>query len=276
MKNAASTLLVAASLFVSFASARAQDGYAPPPPPPPQMPPPPMAVAAPQPLAPGVGEDPNVDRAILLPTAMTQPAGSVTYNNYELLLHGITYGVTDNIQTTFTVLAPITKDIPLLGFASVKGQLAVGDRLHLALQGTLGFATASTGNSSSVVTLGGGAFASVCLTEDCTSLLSASALYELSAWDSSSSDSARVLIYGGSLAARLTPHVKLLAEVTSGAAMSNNDSTNLPGALFSYALRFHTGAIAGDVGFIKPIGKDLGGDSLLLGLPFVSFSYRWM
>src|SRR5688572_28820601 len=68
--------------------------------------------------------DPNLDRTFLLPPAMTQPKGSITYNNYELLLHGITYGLTDRVQISGTVLAPITEDIPFMGFAAVKGQVA--------------------------------------------------------------------------------------------------------------------------------------------------------
>src|SRR5215471_11701396 len=83
--------------------------------------------------------DPNIDRGFLLPTAMTQPAGSLTYNNYELLLHGLTYGVTDRIQATLTVLSPITTDMPFVGFGALKARIVATDRLHVALQGTLGY-----------------------------------------------------------------------------------------------------------------------------------------
>ena len=70
---------------------------------------------------------------------MTQPAGSVTYNNYELLLHGITYGITDRVQASVTVLSPIVQDMPFVGFAAVKGRIVSTERFHLALQGSLGW-----------------------------------------------------------------------------------------------------------------------------------------
>ena len=83
------------------------------------------AVAASVPAPSAVDSDPNIDRGFLLPTAMTQPAGTLTYNNYELLLHGITYGLTDRVQLSATVLSPITKDMPFFG--TRRGQ---GPRLH--------------------------------------------------------------------------------------------------------------------------------------------------
>src|SRR5437868_15091620 len=114
MKTRAS--FVALALLATVVSARgasaaaAPDGEAPG-----------TVVAAPGP-APAASSDPNIDRGFLLPTAMNQPAGSITYNNYELLLHGLTYAFTDRVQATVTVLAPIVKDMPFFGVAAVKGQ----------------------------------------------------------------------------------------------------------------------------------------------------------
>ena len=75
----------------------------------------------------------------------------------------------------------------------------------------------------------------------------------------------------------LTPHVKLLGEVTAGTSKvsgADNFST-VDGALVSYGVRFHTNRIASDVGFIKPVSFSGGSSDFLLGLPFVSVSYRW-
>jgi hypothetical protein len=74
----------------------------------------------------------------------------------------------------------------------------------------------------------------------------------------------------------VSEHVKLLAEVTSAAGHDTTTAgfDNLSGALVSYGLRLHGAAFASDIGFIKPVGS--GDDGLLLGLPFASFSYRWM
>ena len=236
--------------------------------------PPATVVAAPT-AAQGTADDPNIDRAFLLPTAMTQPAGSATYNNYELLLHGFTYGVTDRVQATLTVLAPIVKDMPFFGIVAGKWQVASLPRLHVAVQGSAGLLQSFTGAGETATTLGVGAFTSVCLRADCSSLLSASATYQLAM---ASGNAGQVIIYGGSIVHGVSEHVKLLAEITSatGRGPESGDSfTNIPGVLASYGLRLHGNKLASDIGFIRPVGS--GDDSaFVLGLPFASVSYRWM
>jgi hypothetical protein len=214
-----------------------------------------------------------------LPTAMTQPAGSVTYNNYELLLHGITVGITDRVQGSVTVLSPIVKDMPFVGFGALKARVLSTDRFHLALQGSLGwghvFNVDSTTTDGNLYTLGGGAFASYCLRQDCSSLVSASATYSL-VMPGGFNDAAHTVIYGGSVVHRVGRHVKLLGEVASaaGGVTGSNDWENINGVLLGYGVRFHTNSIAADVGFIRPVGTD-GDDEFLVGLPFVNVSYRW-
>jgi len=217
-----------------------------------------------------VAADPNLDRGFVLPTAMTQPAGSITYNNYELLLHGVTVGITDRFQMSATVLAPITEDMPLVGLLSAKGQIYTGQRFHLALQGSLGGAKeGGRGGDGALLTAGAGTLASVCLRQDCSSLLSGSVTYQYIA-EEQSSQGASGLIYGISAVHRVGRHVKLLAEVASAANLKSPDFVD--GALVSYGVRFYSGSIAGDVGFIKPVGD---GGGFVLGLPFASLSYRW-
>ena len=218
---------------------------------------------------------------------MTQPSGSLTYSNYELLLHGLTYGITDHLQTSVTVLAPIVRDMPLVGVASVKWQFLSTPRFHLALQGSTTFVRFATGNvdppfgtesgtrKDNGYLVGGGAFASYCLREDCSSLASVNVTYQL-AFGGRNNDPAQAIVYGGSIVHRVSPHVKLLGEVTSMAASTVADGTfsNAPGALVSYGVRLHTAKIASDIGFMKPVtsGDD---SSFVLGLPFINVSYRW-
>ena len=222
--------------------------------------------------------DPNVDRGFLLPTAMTQPAGTVTYNNYELLLHGVTYGITDRVQASVTVVSPIVRDMPFFGFAAVKGRIVSTERFNLALQGSAGwghlFETADA--SADLYSVGAGAFASYCLRQDCSSLLSASATYQL-AFDPSVDRAAHAVIYGGSIVHRVSSHVKLLGEVTSAAGRDSTDGNfqNLEGVLVGYGVRFHGDNLAADVGFVKPIARDGDTGDFLVGLPFVNVSYRW-
>ncbi|HEX2659745.1 MAG TPA: hypothetical protein VHU40_15780 [Polyangia bacterium] len=238
----------------------------------------PASVAAKaEPAAEGVGKDPNVDRGFILPTAMTQPQGSATYNNYELLLHGATYGITDHLQTSVTVLAPIVKDMPFYGVAALKWRLADAGAFHFAVQGSAGLAHVfSSGGSSSdtAYTVGAGAFASACLREDCTSLLSASVTYQRAF---TANNGTNLLVYGGSLVHGVGQHVSLIGELASLAASNTlSDSGSFDqasGALVGYGVRLHTSSFASDIGFLKPVGTS--GDDFLLGLPFVSVSYRW-
>jgi hypothetical protein len=234
------------------------------------------AAAAPAPAA--VGADPNIDRGFLLPTAMTQPAGSLTYNNYELLLHGLTYGITDDVQLSATALSPITRDMPFFATAAVKGRLPVGERLHLALQGSASYGHIF--DDGNLGMLGAGALASFCLRTDCSSLFTAAATYQLAIRPADGDDSggtAHLLVYGASVVHRVGRHVKLLGEVASATVRdASQDFDNAPGVLLSYGLRFHGDSLAADVGFMKPLStEDELNDAFLLGLPFVSLSYRW-
>ena len=130
---------------------------------------------------------------------MTQPAGSITYNNYELLLHGISYGITDRVQASVTVLSPIVRDMPFVGFAAVKGRVVATDRFHLALQGSLGWGHLfdSSNSTGDLYTFGAGAFASYCLRQDCSSLVSASATYTVA--KPTDETAAQMVIYSGSV-----------------------------------------------------------------------------
>ena len=273
-----STVFAAATTLASMSDAHAQAAAAAPSP---AAQPDPEDVVKGTPASPSAGAtatDPNIDRGFLLPTAMTQPAGSITYNNYELLLHGITYGITDRVQASVTVLSPIVEDMPFVGFAAVKGRVVSTDRFHLALQGSLGWGHAfnSTDGDANLFTGGAGVLASYCLRDDCSSLASASATYQL-VMPSGTGNAAHMVVYGGSIVHRVGRHVKLLGEVTSaaGGTSSTGDLQNMEGVLVGYGVRFHTNAIAADIGFLKPVATDGGDDDLLLGLPFASVSYRW-
>jgi len=229
------------------------------------------AQPAPEPLQ--SQADVNIDRGLLLPTAMMQPAGSLTYNNYELLFHGLTYAPTEHVQISLTALPPIVEDMPLLGIVAVKAAVLTTAHVHLALQGQAGLLQSTTGANESAGILGVGALASVCLTDDCASLASASASYDLWLGDSANASS---ILYGGSIVARAATHVKFLLEVASARGGAGADaSQNLDGILASYGLRFYGGNIAGDIAFVKPILFSSDSTGILLGLPFFNFSYRW-
>ena len=218
-------------------------------------------------------EDPNLDRCFFLPTAETQPQGALAFNNYELLFLGLSYGVTDRFQVTGTALAPIVTGMPTLFLGNVKYQALRSGSVRLALTAGFGYVgeeTFDTPDSSSSGVFAG-AVASRCLSEDCHSLAS----FSLSAGRGFSDDDdadGLGLAFGGSLVKRVSRRTKLLFEVVSGASFDPAFEM-LPGALLSYGIRFFGSDIAGDVGFVRPVGEDTG--EFLLGLPFINFTYRW-
>jgi hypothetical protein len=221
---------------------------------------------------PGQLLDSKIDRAFLLPTAQTHPAGSITFNDYELFFVGVTYGVTDDFQITGTTLVPITDETPFMGILSGKYRVPVGDRLRLAGQasvilGNPDWSLDDDDASATAYTLGG--IASYCLDEGCGSLasLSVTSMFSPAAEDSAG------FIYGASIIQRLNRRVKLMFELDSLAVKVGDEWETADGALLSYGLRFYSGEISGDIGFIKPVGGD-GDDDFVMGLPFVNFTYR--
>jgi hypothetical protein len=243
---------------------------------------PPTALSGPTAETPVAAADPNVDRGFLLPTAMTQPRGSITYNNYELLLHGVTYGITDDVQGSLTILSPIVRDMPFVALGALKWRLFHNDRVHVAVQASGGYMNFRANSADNAFSVGTGAFASFCLREDCSSLLSVSATYQLFMAQIRTLNGDPVLarthglVYGASLVHRVASHVKLLAEVSSASShTATSGFENLGGVLASYGVRFHSNNLAADVGFVRPILSDGGGDAFLMGVPFINVSYRW-
>src|SRR6185503_6351501 len=94
---------------------------------------------------------PNIDRGFIQPTALTQPAGKLTYNNYELLIHGLTYGLTERLQVSVTALLvpPVLKGSLFVGAAALKWRFLSTARLHLAVQGSAGYVSTSFDDSDS-------------------------------------------------------------------------------------------------------------------------------
>jgi hypothetical protein len=147
--------------------------------------------------------------------------------------------VTDNLQLTLTVLSPIARDIPFLGIASVKWRAQAAKLAYFALQGSLTYVhDFDSTDPTSAFSVGAGAYASICLREDCSSLLSLSVNYQLAVADGSSGH-VHLLIYGGSIVHRVSTHVKLLVEIASAAGQSGSSGLdNISGFLLSYGVRF--------------------------------------
>jgi hypothetical protein len=237
-------------------------------PPNPYEPPPPPG--APLDPAPGLREDPHIDRAWFSPTAMTQPAGTFSFNSYELVLLGLTYGVTDSFQLSAITLPPYVEDIPFVGYVSGKLSLPLSGRVRLG--GSLGLGLAAHDGDTGTFGILGGAL-SICTDEPCASLVS---FYLYAGFFLEESEDVIPIGYGASLIQRLGRRVKLVLDVGSGGVLASNSRQFAEGVVVSYGLRFFTGNIAGDIGLIRPIFFNEDVDMpFILGVPAVTFSYRW-
>jgi hypothetical protein len=225
-----------------------------------------VATPAGPPTPSGASEDPNIDRGFLLPTAETQPAGSLTFNSYELLLAGLTYGVTDSFQVSATTLVPVAEGMPLVLTGSGKLRLLKTDRVRVALHGSL-TVVAEDDDQATLGTFGG--TASLCMDDACHSMLSGS-LGGISVSEDTS-DPFGAVYYGASIVHRVAARAKLLAELAAVAADFDEEGQEALTAL-NFGVRFFSANLAADLGFVVPLGE--GDDELVLGIPFVNLSYR--
>lgn len=215
----------------------------------------------------GVLEDANSGRGWLAPTALTPPKGTWTFSDYELFVVGGSYAPTDNLQISASTLVPLTSDIPFLGLFSAKLRVGSAGNLHVAAAGSL-FVFFDSSDDVSAGTIGG--TATLCLDDGaCRSHVTG----YLAAGFASADQTAVPFLGSVAAAFGLTRRVKLVLEADTGfVAGEINDVAN--GFLGWYGLRFTSSAIGVDLGFVRPFGEDIDPDGLVLGFPFVSFTYR--
>ena len=223
-------------------------------------------------------DDANIDRGWFMSTAMTQPAGTIAFNDYELLFMGLTWAPADRFQITATALTPIVSEMCCWGILGGKLRVLDAGRLHLAVLGSLLVASVTDidlygngktpGRSTMWAAMAGGA-ASLCLDEACRSLFSA---FLSTGFNQASAATEWPIVYGASLVAG-GQHVKLLLEADS-AALIGDVTTAARGAIVTYGVRFTSRNISGDVGFTRPFGENIDMGGLFLGVPILTFTYR--
>jgi len=237
----------------------------PPPAPPPQI----VETAAPAPtstLDRGVVEDANSGRGWLAPTALTAPAGTWTFSDFELLVVSAGYSVTDEIQISASTLLPIVSDMPLWVLLNGKAQVIKAGRVRGAVQAALTHVSAD-GDGASALQVGGAL--TYCIDADCHSHVSGF----LGAGFAHEDQSAVPFVVAATGAFRLGKHIKLILEADTGFIAGEIDAV-ADGFLGWYGVRFTSSFLGVDLGFMKPICDDCGSDELPMGIPFVSFSYR--
>ncbi|MDZ4696189.1 MAG: hypothetical protein SGI86_13670 [Deltaproteobacteria bacterium] len=219
--------------------------------------------------------DAAVDRNILVPTAETLNEGDLTFNSYELLLAGLTYGITDDLQISGTTLLPVTEDFPFVLVAAAKYRLHKGPLSIFSVQPTVAI-FANDGENATllgiqalydrildpegkwVLTLAGGGYGVLGSTSGDIDL-----------------NDGTVLTMSAGISGRLGRIVKFIGELYLPAVYSNGDfEFGEEALLFNYGVRFFSHSIAVDLAFLRPIHPDAD-TGLVMGIPFVTFSARF-
>jgi hypothetical protein len=296
MRTRVSIGMIVSSCLVStlaFAQPGADDGdgTAPPPPPAPapvMAPPPPTAPMPPPPpqepastVDKGIEEDANAGRSWVAPTALTEPAGTWSFSDFQLFLVSLAYSPTDQISLSATTMLPITSGVPFWLLLNGKIQVVKSGNLRVALQGALSFMSVkdenidsmgnTTSDRSSLTAAVIGGAATYCLDAECRSAVNA----YVGAGFARQSESAVPLLLSGSVAFGVSKHVKLLLEADTG-YIAGDINEFADGFLGWYGVRFTSKIIGVDLGFAYPVcdGCEDITDEIPMGFPFVGFTYR--
>lgn len=232
-----------------------------------------MPVAPPPPTStvdPGVLQDANSGRSWLSPTALTPPAGTWSFSDFELLMVSGGYAITDQFSISATTLLPIVEDMPFMGILSAKMQVIKSGRLRGAAQlAVFHLRDNSDIDSDAALTVAnlGGAL-TLCLDDGCHSHVTG----YLGAGFADQDQQAVPFVASLALTYRLGRHVKAVLEADT-AFIAGDINETAEGLLAWYGIRFTSKMIGVDLGFAKPI-CDGCNDGLVMGVPFVSFTYR--
>jgi hypothetical protein len=252
---------------------------APPPPPPgdpaPMMAPPPAAPMQPPPppvepestVDKGIVDDANAGRSWVAPTALTEPAGTWSFSDYELFLATLHYSPSDQLSLSATTLLPVFGEMPFWLLVNAKYQVVKSGNVRAVLQGAVTHVR-SDGQGATAAVLGGAL--TYCMDSDCHSTLTG----YVGAGFAHEEQSAVPLLLAGAAAFRLGKHIKLLLEADTGYIAGGGIDAAANGFLAWYGVRFTSGLIGVDLGFVKPICDGCESDELPMGFPVVSFTYR--
>jgi len=214
----------------------------------------------------GVVEDANSGRSWLSPTALTPPAGTWSFSDFELFVISGSYAISDQVSVSATTLLPIVKDQPFFGIGSVKAQIIKSGNVRAALQ--LAIIHASDGDVSTNAAIAGGAV-TLCIDSDCRSHFTG----YLGAGFANQDQSSVPFVASAAATLRLNKRVKAVFEADTGFVVGDFSGTS-DAFLAWYGLRFTSREIGVDLGFAKPICNNNCDVGLAMGAPFVSFTYR--
>jgi len=231
--------------------------------------------------------DAAIDRGFLTSHAETIGKGKWAINAYELVFLGLTYGFSDDIQVSLSTLLPVVEDIPLVLALQPKFVLARTPETVVALRVPFTYVNDLSSNSNSAGTLGAGLvvdhyFGPTGRIGLHAGLLVTGVFGDFTFSDGNNDgadDSDRVGFANGAVfeldlgaSFGVSNAVKIIVEGQIFAAAGEGGFEVADVVLINYGVRIHGSGLAGDLGFVRPIGID---SSLILGVPYVAISARF-
>lgn len=213
--------------------------------------------------------DANADRVILFSTADTHPAGTFFFTNYELFLLQFGYAITDHVQLALTGLAPMIDEQPYFFDLSLKVNLVRSSAFRFALMGSLDYMWSGGSDGDGFFGTRLGAVGQVCFTPTCQMSVN----LNLHAFINDSTTDFLPMVSSLGFLGHLSPLFSILLE-PSYAFIVGDEVTGADGFLLSYGVRLSGANWGVDLTFIRPFVESFEDNPLIMGFPWVSFTYR--
>jgi hypothetical protein len=208
-----------------------------------------------------IDPDPIGHTLLLMPTAFTPPKGSIVFRDFELLFLTLGYSPTNSTSIVAGGMLPFTRDFNALTMGVKQGvyQEANG---AVALAGNVTVPLSSGIDETGFIWLLN-AVASYRFADQLGVHVAAGGIGA-----QGRGESAQGFSLGLGADARLTPHIKILAEVLHGGTTFDPGSD---GTLVNFGVRLHGERLSADIGGVRPL-EDMGD---LWFIPLVSVGYRF-
>jgi hypothetical protein len=227
--------------------------------------------------------DASVDRNILMSGAETIGKGNFSFNSYQLVLAGFTYGMTESSQITLTTLMPIISEFPFLALVNGKFKVLENDRLILSLQPEF---TILHYEGFTIGSVGAGVIMDVRVDDHAKAIFTTSLLTHFAFGEGFKEDGfadAASFILSVGFSYQVSSMVKLKSELIfpSGyvwAGSANSFELYEEAILFNYGVRFYGKSLAVDLAFLLPVHPEAGKsirDVLPMGYPYLTFSAKF-
>lgn len=226
-------------------------------------------------------EDPRGDHGLLVHTALTQPKGTFTFHDRELVFPGLTYGISDRAQVSATVMA---MPVALVVVGEAKMRLLDRGNFHFAIDSVFSSVNIPGEEGTALAGLFG-ATATQCFDRHCRTTLSASLMAGGIRLTSFPDDGINMIYASAGLATRLVPGVKALFEMQTFLVRETDDQFDDDEwerlLTLMAGVRLYNRRIVVDLGFMSAAERRSWGWQFIDGVtenilvPWGNFAYRW-